>query len=134
LYTHEIGHALVCVFEGGQAEMPSVSWTGEGHTNCIPEPNNPFLYHIAGGGLASALSSTLLILWRMIPNYVKIVSITFTINQGINALIETFAYAGYINDSSMRYIVLNAITFALFTGLLFWYIRQLSVQNNSNQS
>ena len=92
LYTHEIGHALACVFEGGQVETLYVSWTGEGHSNCIPEPNNQFLYHISGGAFASVLSATLLILWRTIPNYAKIVSMTFAINQGINALIETFAY------------------------------------------
>lgn len=28
LYTHELGHALVCVFEGGQVETLYVSWTG----------------------------------------------------------------------------------------------------------
>ncbi len=134
LYAHEIGHALICVLEGGQAEMPSVSWIGEGYTNCIPEPNNQFLYHISGGGFASVLSSTLLILWKMIPNYVKIVSITYATGQGINAIIETFAYASYISDSSMRYILFNVITFALFTGLLLLYIRQSSVQSNSNFS
>lgn len=132
LFAHEFGHALICVFEGGQAEMPSVSWIGEGYTNCIPEPNNQFLYHISGGGFASVLSATLLILWKAIPNYVKIVSITYAIGQGINAIIETFAYASYINDSSMRYILFNVITFALFTGLLLLYIRQPSTQSNSN--
>lgn len=106
----------------------------EGHSNCIPEPNNQFLYHISGGAFASVLSATLLILWRTIPNYVKIVSITFATSQGINALIETFAYASYINDSSMRYIVFSVITFALFTGLLLLYIRQPSIQSNSNFS
>ena len=105
-----------------------------GRTSCTPEPNNQFLYHISGGGFASVLSATLLILWRMIPNYVKIVSITFVTSQGINALIETFAYASYINDFSIWYIVLSAITFVLFTGLLFLYIRQQSIQSNSNFS
>jgi len=132
LYTHEIGHALACVFEGGQVETLYVSWTGEGHSNCIPEPNNQFLYHISGGAFASVLSSTLLILWRTIPNYAKIVSMTFAINQGINALIETFAYDSYINDPFMRNIVLNVITFALFTGLMMLYIRQPPVQSNSS--
>ena len=77
------------------------------------------------------LSATLLILWRTIPNYAKIVSMTFAINQGINALIETFAYDSYINDSFMRNIVLNVITFALFTGLMMLYIRQSPTQSNS---
>jgi len=134
LYTHEIGHALACVFEGGQVETLYVSWTGEGHSNCIPEPNNQFLYHISGGGFASVLSATLLILWRTIPNYVKIVSITFSAGQGINALIETFAYASYVNDSSTRNIVFNVITFALFTGLMILYNKQPSTQSTSGFS
>jgi len=131
VYIHELGHSLVCVFEGGQVEMPHVSWTGEGHTSCTPEPNNQFLYHISGGAFASALSATLLIVWRTIPNYVKIVSITFAASQGINALIETLAHSSYINDHSTRYVVFNIITFALFAGLMVLYIRQSSTQSNS---
>jgi hypothetical protein len=131
LYTHELGHALACVFEGGQVEYLYVTWTGEGRSNCIPEPNNQFLYHVSGGGFASVLSATLLILWRMIPSYVKIVSITFATSQGINALTEAFAHASYINDHFMRYIAFNVITFALFTCLLLLYIRRLFIQSNS---
>jgi hypothetical protein len=134
LYTHEIGHALVCVFEGDQVEEMYVSWTGEGHTKCIPEPNNQFLFHISGGAFASVLSATLLILWRTIPNYVKIVSITFATSEVINALIEAFANGSYINDPFTRYIVFNVITFALFTGLMALYIRQPSTQSSSGFS
>ncbi len=130
---HEIGHALVCMSEGGVPTL-NVSWTGEGHGSCSPEPHNQFLYHISGGTFASALSATLLILWRTIPNYVKIVSITFTIVQGINALIESFANNSYLNDPIMRDIVFNVITFAVFTGLMFLYVRQTSIQSNSSFS
>lgn len=130
LYAHELGHSLVCVFEGGQVDNLSVSWTGVGHSDCIPEPNHSFLYHISGGIFAGVLSSILLILWRVIPNYVKIVSITFTTIQGINALIESFAYASYIKDFSMWFIVFNIITFALFTGLMALYIRQPTVSKS----
>jgi hypothetical protein len=135
LYTHEIGHALACVLEGGQVTTLGVSWIGEGYSSCIlPESNNPFLYHMSGGAFASALVATLLILWRIIPNYVKIVSITFAASQGINALAESFAYDSYINDPTMRSIVFSVITFALFTGLMFLYIRQISIQGNSSNS
>lgn len=134
LYTHELGHSLVCVFEGGQVESLYVSWTGEGYSSCIPEPNNQLLYHVSGGAFASVLSAILLIVWRTIPNYVKIVSITFATSQGINALIETFAHAIYINDHSMRYAVFNVVTFALFTGLMVLYIRRLFAQSNSGVS
>ncbi len=130
LVTHEIGHALVCVSEGGVPTL-DVSLTGEGHGTCTPEPDNQFLYHISGGVFASVLSGILLILWRTIPNYVKIVSVTFATIQGINALIEAFANASYISDPSMRYIVFNVITFALFTGLLFLYIREPSTKSSS---
>lgn len=131
LYTHEIGHSLVCVFEGGQVETLYVTWTGEGRSSCIPEPNNQFLYHISGGAFASVLSATLLIVWRTIPNYVKIVSLTFATSQGINALIEAFVHDGYIDDHFMRYLIFNAITFALFTGLMILYIRQSTTHSNS---
>ena len=124
LYIHELGHSLVCVFEGGQVETLYVTWQGEGRSSCTPEPSNQFLYHVSGGAFASALSATLLIAWRTIPNYVKIVSITFATSQGINALIETFAHASYIDDHFMRYIVFNVITFVLFTGLIILYNRQ----------
>lgn len=136
LFTHEVGHALVCVMEGGQVDKFDVSLqTGGGNGSCIlPEQNNQFLYHISGGAFASVLSATLLIAWRIIPNYVKIVSITFTIIQGINALVESFAYDSYINDPTMRSIVFNVITFALFTGLMFLYIRQISTPSNSSFS
>jgi hypothetical protein len=99
-----------------------------------PEPNNQFLYHISGGAFASVVSATLLILWRIIPNYVKIVSITFTTVQGINALAESFAYASYINYPTMRDIIFSVITFVLFTCLMFLYVRQTSVQSNSSFS
>ena len=132
LYTHELGHALACIYEGDQVETLYVSWTGEGHTKCIPEPINQFLYHISGGAFASVLSATLLVLWRTIPNYAKIVSITFAVCQGINALVEAFAYTSYVNDSFTRNIVFNVITFALFTGLLILYIRQPSTQSDSS--
>jgi hypothetical protein len=132
LYAHELGHALVCVLEGGQSEIPYVSLSGEGHGSCTyPEPHDLFLYHISGGAFASALSATLLILWRSIPNYVKIVSITFAIVQGLNALIESFANSSYLNDPTMRSIIFNVITFALFTGLMFLYVRQPSKSNSS---
>lgn len=134
LYVHELGHSLICVFEGGQVETLYVSWIGEGHSSCSHEPNNQFLYHISGGAFASALSAILLIVWRTIPNYVKIVSITFAISQGINALVEALAHVNYINDDSTRYLVFNAITFALFTGLMILYIRQPNIQNNSGFS
>ena len=134
-YTHELGHVLVCKYEGVQVVTFYVDWlTGVGHTTCVPEPNDKFLFHISGGVFASVVSATLLILWRTIPNYVKIVSITFAIIQGINALIESFAYPSYIKDFSMWYIVLMVITFALFTGLMALYIRQPSTQSSSGSS
>ncbi len=129
VFIHELGHSLVCVFEGGQVETLYVTWTGEGHSSCTLEPSNQFLYHISGGGFASVLSAILLIVWRMIPSYVKIVSITVATNQGINALAEAFAHASYINDHFMRYIAFNVLTFALFTGLLLLYIRQSTRDN-----
>lgn len=135
VYIHEIGHCLVCFYEGDQVTTFSVSWiTGVGHSSCIPEPNNQFLYHISGGVFASLVSATLLILWRTIPNYVKIVSITLVISQVINAVIESFAYDSYIKYFPMWYIVLMIITFALFTGLMALYIRQPSTQSNSGFS
>lgn len=130
LYAHELGHSLVCVFEGGQVETLYVTWIGEGRSSCIPEPNNQFLYHVSGGAFASALSAILLVVWRTIPNYVKIVSITFALSQCINALIEAFVHTSYINDHYMRYIVFNVITFTLFTGLMVRYIRQSSHGNS----
>lgn len=126
VYTHELGHSLVCVFEGGQVETLGVKLTGEGYSSCTPEPSNQILYHISGGAFAGALSATLLIAWRTIPNYVKIVSITFATSQGINALIETIAHASYINNHSMRNITFNVITFVIFTGLIILYNRQQS--------
>jgi hypothetical protein len=63
-----------------------------------------------------------------------IVSITFATSQGINALVETFAYASYVNDSSTRNIVFNVITFALFTGLMILYNRQPPIQSDSGLS
>jgi hypothetical protein len=132
VYVHEIGHTLVCFYEGDQVVTFTVSWiTGVGHSSCSPEPNNQFLYHIAGGAFASVVSATFLILWRTIPNYVKIVSITFAITQGINAIIESFAYDSYIKYFPIWYIVLMVITFALFTGLMALYIRQPSTQSSS---
>lgn len=124
LYTHELGHSLVCVFEGGHVETLYVSWLGEGNSSCVPEPDDQFLYHLSGGAFASMLSAILLIVWRTIPNYVKIVSITFAASQGINALIEAFVHVSYINDHFMRYAVFNVITFTIFTGLMIMYIRQ----------
>lgn len=129
LYAHELGHSLVCVFEGGQVETLYVTWTGEGRSTCIPEPNNQFLYHVSGGAFASVLSAILLVVWKTIPHYVKIVSITFVISQGINALIEAFVHTSYINDHFMRYAVFNVITFALFTCLMILYIVK-STHNN----
>lgn len=131
ILTHELGHSLVCVFEGDHVETFGISWIGEGYSSCIPEPNNQFLYHISGGAFASTLSATLLILWRIIPNYVKIVSITFAISQGINALVESFAYDIYINNPTALSIIFSVITFTLFTGLMFLYIRQISKNNSS---
>ena len=125
---------MVCVLEGDQIVKLGISLTGEGYGECSPEPNNQFLFHISGGALASILSATLLILWRIIPNYVKIVSITFTITQAINALIEAFANDSYLNDPTMRSVIFNVITFTLFTGLMFLYIRQPSVQSTSSSS
>lgn len=134
ILAHELGHSLVCVFEGNHVETFGISWTGVGYSSCIPEPNNQFLYHISGGAFASILSATLLILWRIIPNYVKIVSITFVASQGINALVESFAYGIYINNPTVSSIIFSVITFTLFTGLMFLYLRQISTPSNSSFS
>jgi hypothetical protein len=129
MYIHEFGHCLICSFEGDQVVELYVTWTGEGHSRCIPEPNNQLLYHFLGGGFASIVSSILLLAWRRIPNYVKIVSLTFVISQGMNAVVEAFAHDSYMSNHLMRYTLFNVITFVLFAGLLILYIRRHSFKN-----
>ena len=59
-YLHEVGHALVCVADGNEAEI-SVDILSGGLTFCYGEVSNLFAYKISGGLLAGIVGTTVAI-------------------------------------------------------------------------
>ena len=57
-YLHEVGHALVCVADGNEAEI-SVDILSGGLTFCHGEVSNLFAYKISGGLLAGIVGTTI---------------------------------------------------------------------------
>ena len=57
-YLHEVGHALVCVADGNEAEI-SVDILSGGLTLCHGEVSNLFAYKISGGLLAGIVGTTI---------------------------------------------------------------------------
>ena len=70
-YLHEIGHALVCVVDGNEAEISVDAFSG-GITLCHGDISNPFAYKISGGLLAGVIGTTVsiaLFVWKPFARY-----------------------------------------------------------------
>ena len=70
-YLHEIGHALVCVVDGNEAEISVDAFSG-GITLCHGNISNPFAYKISGGLLAGIIGTTVaiaLFVWKPFAGY-----------------------------------------------------------------
>lgn len=121
-YVHELGHSMVCTNQGAKAEI-QMSFTGIGNTNCIGTLHDQFTYHLAGGLLAGLVAAIPLVLWKKIPSYAKIVSLSLAAGQFINMIVETFAYSSYINDTGYWSGMFGIIDLVLFVGLVFYFAR-----------
>ncbi|MEO9276675.1 MAG: hypothetical protein ABI340_02685 [Nitrososphaera sp.] len=121
-YIHESGHALGCLYGEGKY-LISFSITGEQSTICSGNINDEFLYHFAGGSLAAAVSAIPLVFWNRLPPYVKIISLSFAIGQGLNGFVESVFYESYITQSKLWSIVFAEVGLALFFGLVMKYAR-----------
>ena len=70
-YLHEVGHALVCIADGNEAEI-SVDILSGGLTLCHGEVSNLFAYKISGGLLAGIVGTSIaiaLFVWKPFASY-----------------------------------------------------------------
>jgi len=116
-YIHETGHAMACNFGGGMSTI-DFSFSQES-TICAGPINNHFVYLLSGGLLAAFVLSLPLIFWKVLPNFIKIVLLTFAIGQGINAIVESFFYSSYINANGFWSQGFALVGMAIFLSLVF---------------
>ena len=70
-YLHEVGHALVCIADGNEAEI-SVDILSGGLTLCHGKVSNLFAYKISGGLLAGIIGTSIaiaLFVWKPFAGY-----------------------------------------------------------------
>jgi hypothetical protein len=119
---HEAGHALVCWADGNKYDM-SVTAFGA-YTVCYGDVGEDMLYRAFGGLFASimmmapvASKQIRTVPWRFIP------LVSLAIGHFINAMVETFLYESYINQSDMWVPIFGLVSYIIFIGLLMKYGR-----------
>lgn len=117
-YIHEIGHAIACASEGKQFEI-TVTLFGS-YLVCHGTVNNEMLFLSIGGLFAMSVSLIPIMLWKYTKNHKSIIitSLSFSIGQGLNAMIETLA-KDYNGGNSFWTIYINMVNFAVFVIILF---------------
>ena len=114
-YLHEVGHALVCIADGNEAEI-SVDFFNGCTTLCHGDVSNLFAYKISGGLAAGIIGTTIgiaLFRWK-----IPFIALT-TIGAGhlVNAVIEAFADSYFTHGGECSFF-LGFIEFVTFFSLL----------------
>ena len=120
-YLHEVGHALVCIADGNEAEI-SVNFFNGGTTLCHGDVSNLFAYKISGGLAAGIIGTTIgiaLFRWK-----IPFIALT-TIGAGhlVNAVIEAFADSYFTHGGEWSFF-LGFIEFVTFFSLLIIFDRK----------
>ena len=120
-YLHEVGHALVCIADGNEAEI-SVDFFNGGTTLCHGDVSNLFAYKISGGLAAGIIGTTIgiaLFRWK-----IPFIALT-TIGAGhlTNAVIEAFADS-YFTHGSEWSLFLGLVEFVIFFSLMIIFDRK----------
>ena len=120
-YLHEVGHALVCIADGNEAEI-SVDFFNGGTTLCHGDVSNLSAYKISGGLAAGIIGTTIgiaLFRWK-----IPFIALT-TIGAGhlVNAIIEAFADSYFTHGAEWSF-VLGFIEFVTFFSLLIIFDRK----------
>ena len=120
-YLHEVGHALVCIADGNEAEI-SVDIFNGGITLCHGGVSNLFAYKISGGLLAGIVGTTIgIALFRWKIPFIAIT--TIGIGHLVNAGIETFADSYFTHGVEWSFF-LGLVEFVTFFILLLIFDRK----------
>jgi len=113
-YVHEIGHAIICSLEENEFHI-SVGVNG-GSIVCIGQLENKILFYAFGGFFVTMVSLIPLTnySWVKRNSWILIVSLSFALAHGINAIVETVFNKWYLENLTESLILLSLISFACY--------------------
>ena len=123
-YSHEIGHAIICASEGNLFQI-NMSLNNASLV-CLGTLENIELFYVFGGFFAMSLALIPFVKysWMINHKWAVIVSLSFAIGHGINAVIEWGLTLWYLEKGLGPELLMNMTSFFVYFALLVYFGRK----------